>query len=77
MELNDDIRNIKGIGEKTSVNYRRIGINTVGDLVMHIPRGYEEYKEIISVKNAPLDCNVIVEGVLSKRPSVKVYATER
>lgn len=71
MELNDDIRNIKGIGEKTSVNYRRIGINTVGDLVMHIPRGYEEYKEIISVKNAPLDCNVIVEGVLSKRPSVK------
>ncbi len=71
MELNADIINIKGIGEKTAANYRRIGINTVGDLVMHIPRGYEEYKEIEAVKDAPLDCNIIVEGVLAKRPAVK------
>lgn len=71
MEINADIRKIKGIGEKTAANYRRIGINTVGDLIMHIPRGYDEYKEIVPLKNAPLDCNVIIEGVLLKRPSVK------
>lgn len=77
MELDSDIRNIKGIGEKTAVNYRRLGINTVGDLIMHIPRGYEEYKEIVAVKDAPLDCNVIIEGVLSGRPAVKTIRNRR
>lgn len=71
MELNADIRDIKGIGEKTAVNYRRIGIHTVGDLIMHIPRGYEEYQEIIPVKDAPAERTVIVEGVLTRRPTVK------
>ncbi len=71
MRWNEDIQVIKGIGEKTSVNYRRIGINTVGDLLMHIPRGYDEYGDIISIKDAVPGNTVIVTGVISGRASIR------
>ena len=71
MRWNEDIQVIKGIGEKTAVNYRRIGINTVGDLLMHIPRGYDEYGDIISIKDAVPGNVVIVTGVIAGRASVR------
>lgn len=71
MRWNEDIQVIKGIGEKTAVNYRRIGINTVGDLLMHIPRGYDEYGDIISIKNAVPGNVVIVTGVIAGRALVR------
>ena len=71
MRWNEDIQVIKGIGEKTAVNYRRIGINTVGDLLMHIPRGYDEYGDIISIKDAVPGNVVIVSGVIAGRASIR------
>lgn len=71
MRWNEDIQVIKGIGEKTAVNYRRIGINTVGDLLMHIPRGYDEYGDIISIKDAVPGNVVIVTGVIAGRASIR------
>lgn len=71
MRWNEDIQVIKGIGEKTAINYRRIGINTVGDLLMHIPRGYDEYGDIIPVKDAACGNVVIVTGVIAGRASIR------
>lgn len=71
MRWNEDIQVIKGIGEKTAVNYRRLEFNTVGDLLMHIPRGYDEYGDIISIKDAVPGNVVIVTGVIAGRALVR------
>lgn len=67
MRWNDDILVIKGIGEKTAINYRRIGINTVGNLLMHIPRGYDEFGDIVPIRDASPGSVVIVTGVIAAR----------
>ena len=43
MKYNDSVTKINGIGEKTQKTLRRIGIETVQDLLEHYPRGYEEF----------------------------------
>ena len=38
----DGIMSIKGVGEKAVEKYRKIDIETVGDLLEHYPRDYDE-----------------------------------
>lgn len=45
MNLSDDIKEIKGIGDKTAVYFRKLNICTVRDLIFYIPRGFELYDE--------------------------------
>ena len=42
----DPITTIKGIGSKTVEKYEKIGISTVGDLLEHFPRDYDEIRPI-------------------------------
>lgn len=45
MDSNTGIMEIKGIGEKTAKLFRKLGIQTVGDLLHDYPRDYEDFKE--------------------------------
>lgn len=54
MKLYENIKNIKGIGEKTAQLFYKIGIETYEDLVKYYPRTYTCYKDIISIAEA--DC---------------------
>lgn len=56
MEANDNIKAIKGIGEKTEKVFRRLGIETVQDLLEHYPKGYEEF-------NHPVPISSVYEGM--------------
>ena len=40
MNPTDDILSIKGVGEKTARLFRKIGIDTVEDLIHDYPRDY-------------------------------------
>lgn len=46
MELNDDIRVLKGVGEKTAENLNKAGIFTLMDLILYFPRTYEKVTEM-------------------------------
>ncbi len=46
MELSDNIRSLKGIGEKTAALFNRVGVFSLWDLLMYIPRDYEVYPEL-------------------------------
>ncbi|MCR5213088.1 MAG: ATP-dependent DNA helicase RecG [Eubacterium sp.] len=50
MRLNDNIINIKGIGEKTAEAYTRLGIETVRDLITYYPRTYKTYTNPVPVR---------------------------
>ena len=52
MNPTDDILSIKGVGEKTARLFRKIGIDTVEDLIHDYPRDYVVYPEPTKLKAA-------------------------
>ena len=46
MEWSDSVRTIKGIGEKAEQCLSKLGIVSVGDMLEHYPRRYDEWKEL-------------------------------
>lgn len=50
LNKNTPISELKGIGPKSLFLYQNLGLNTVGDLLSHIPFRYQDTSEIISIK---------------------------
>ncbi len=47
MNANSSIIEIKGIGEKTRDAFSKLNIHTVGDLLTHYPRTYQQYPRAV------------------------------
>lgn len=45
MEINDSIRVLKGVGEKTGLLLESLGIFTLLDLLLYFPRAYDTFRE--------------------------------
>lgn len=50
-KLEQDIQYIKGVGPKKSYLLKRLGINTVEDMVWHVPRNYDDRRNIQKIIN--------------------------
>ena len=46
MKLKDDIRYLKGIGEKRAELFHKLGVFTIQDLLYYLPRSYEDRTDI-------------------------------
>ncbi len=71
MKLTDSVRTIKGVGEKAEKCFNRMGIFSVGDLLSHYPRGYDEFKPLVPIVSLREGETAAVEGGLSARPKMK------
>lgn len=71
LEANDNIKVIKGIGEKTEKAFRRLGIETVQDLLEHYPRGYEEFNQPIQIQAIAEGIITSIEASLAAAPKIK------
>ena len=78
--LSRDIRYIKGVGEKRASAFYSLGIHTIGDLITHYPRAYEDrsnFKKIIECKHDETVCiRATVSSALRKnyiRRNMTVY----
>lgn len=71
MQYNDQIRVIKGIGEKTEKVFQRLDIFTVQDLIEHYPRGYEEFEKPIAIASIQEGTTLAIEASLVASPKVK------
>ncbi len=49
MDIQTSLRQVKGVGEKTELLFQKLGVYTVGDILLHFPRAYQEYPEICVV----------------------------
>ncbi len=68
-ELFHSISKLKGVGEKRSLAYKRLEINTPYDLLYHLPRRYIDYSKPVSVLEAQQgDTCVLRLTVTAKRP---------
>ena len=52
MPLYASIRELKGVGEKRAALYEKIGIRTLGDLLEHYPRAYEDWSNPTLIRDA-------------------------
>ena len=63
----DNIRYLKGVGEKRAVLFGKLGIDTVGALLRFYPRSYEDWSVITPIKEARgLDAVCIKATVISE-----------
>ena len=49
MNLNTSIQHLKGVGEKRAAILQRLGITTLGELLAHLPRAYEDWQTITPI----------------------------
>ncbi len=70
MQLSDSVRVIKGVGEKAEKCLQKMQINTVGDLLEHYPRSYDEFKPTIPAVQAKAGETVAIEGFLASAPRI-------
>ena len=71
-----DIKEIKGIGDKTAALFFKTGISTVEDLTEFYPRDYELFKApetIGSLTYSQTGRNVAVDCVIYNKPDIKRY----
>ncbi|MBR3306529.1 MAG: ATP-dependent DNA helicase RecG [Lachnospiraceae bacterium] len=70
MKLTDDIKTLKGVGEKTAQALAGLGIYSINDLLHHFPRTYERLPEIGRIADTPSGGRHCVDAVVSSAPVV-------
>lgn len=64
-----NIEDIKGIGTKTLSNLKKIGINTIQELITYYPFRYDVIKRS-DINNLNQDDNIIIDGISEEIPRV-------
>lgn len=66
-----DIRNLKGIGDKTALLYNKIGIEQIEDLYDYYPRDYIYYDDYCPLSRLVTEKLIVFKAFVAKRPSCK------
>ena len=51
MNLATKLKDIKGVGPKTAGQLEQAGLNTIGDLIMFLPRRHEDFSGVVPISN--------------------------
>jgi ATP-dependent DNA helicase RecG len=62
LSLNSPVQYIKGIGPKRSLYFKRIGVETVNDLLFLVPRRYIDYSNVVKINNLNVNDEATVIG---------------
>ncbi|MFO8182791.1 MAG: ATP-dependent DNA helicase RecG [Candidatus Aegiribacteria sp.] len=62
--LDTDVRYLRGVGPARKDQLARLGIETIGDLLLHAPRGYHDRRVITPVRELVPGSEANVEGVI-------------
>ena len=60
--LNSTLKEINGVGEKTGTILKKLGLNTVSDLLFYLPFRYETYNENTKIDDLKAGENVKIKG---------------
>ncbi len=68
-----DIKFLKGVGEKNAVKLKKLGIETVEELLRHYPRAYIDYTDIKEVSQVEPHRNAVMQlTILKKHPPRRI-----
>lgn len=51
MELSSPVTEVKGVGSELAKKLAVLGVKTVGELIDYLPRRYEDYSEVVSIRD--------------------------
>ena len=71
MNLDSQIRELKGVGEKTETLFQNLGVYTVRDILLHFPREYHKFEQPKSVDEISEGTVIAVLGRIKKTPLVR------
>ena len=64
MDLKQSVTALKGIGPKKAALLEKLGIMTVEDMLLHIPRDYQDRRHVCPVSEIEEDKPVLIQGVV-------------
>jgi ATP-dependent DNA helicase RecG len=67
MQLDSDIRSLKGVGEVAAKQFDRLGVKTASDLINYYPRKYQDFSVVTPI-------NRLVPGIVTIRAEIKQSA---
>ena len=71
--LFDPVSSLKGVGEKKASSYKKLGVETVYDLLYHLPRGYVDFSAPVPVNQAPVNEYCVLKGrIVMKMPEQRI-----
>jgi len=69
LNLQTSVQYLKGVGEKRASVLRKLDIRTLGDLISHVPRAYEDWQSILPIAQAPVGEPVCVRAKIDHTPA--------
>ncbi|MCR5526979.1 MAG: ATP-dependent DNA helicase RecG [Lachnospiraceae bacterium] len=82
MKLSENIKNLKGIGEKTSALFGKVGVFSLWDLMLYIPRDFVRYPELTKVSELKVGQTVAAaltvqtDPTLAKAPRLTILSAK-
>ncbi|MCI9264844.1 MAG: ATP-dependent DNA helicase RecG [Oscillospiraceae bacterium] len=70
MDLKTSLDTFPGIGPARAKALKKLGLETVGDLLSYYPRAYEDRTKTHTISNAPADIPVCVSAMVAEAPSL-------
>lgn len=64
MDLLTPVSELKGVGEKTAKYFNKLGVYTLGDILLFFPRAYKEYNEPVYIENATVGSVCAIKGII-------------
>lgn len=64
MDLKKSVTALKGIGPKKAALLEKLGITTVEDMLLHIPRDYQDRRYICPIRDIQEDKPVLIQGTV-------------
>lgn len=65
--INDSIKYLKGVGEKRSKHFEKLGVQTINDLLYFFPRSYMDYTSPIDIKDCVIGQHNIISGKITAK----------
>ena len=67
-KLTDPITILKGIGPTKAKQFANLNIYTLGDLICHFPRGYEDRTRLVPIEKLEPDCPACFKAMVMNTP---------
>lgn len=68
MNFSTDIKFLKGVGSVRAEAFLKASVPTVGALLRYYPRTYEDWSNVVPMREAPLGENCCVKGLVCEAP---------
>ena len=67
-KLTDPVTILKGVGPSKAKQFAALGVYTLGDLICHVPRGYEDRTKLVTIDKLEVDVPACFKAMVMNTP---------